>query len=96
MAESCVKIELEEERTSTRNGETSSEMVVFTTETPVTVKQEETETSCNMSGQESTNVPIASAGYAEHSFVEVRALDDVLNIHLGSQNHYKTKNSQQT
>lgn len=84
MAESCVKIELEEERTSTRNGETSSEMVVFTTETPVTVKQEETETSCNMSGQESTNLPITSAGHAEHSFVEVRALDDVLNIQISN------------
>ena len=84
MAESCVKIELEEKRTSTRNGGTSSEMVVFTSEIPVTVKQEETETACNMSGQESTNLPITSAGYAEHSFVEVRALDDVLNIQISN------------
>ena len=84
MAESCVKTELEEKRTSTRIGGTSSEMVVFTSEIPVTVKQEETETSCNMSGQESTNLPITPTGYAEHSFVEVRALDDVLSIQISN------------
>ena len=84
MAENCVEIELEEERNSTRNGETSSEMFVFTSEIPVAVKQEETETTCNMIGQESTNLPITSAGYAEHSFVEVRALDDVLNIQISN------------